>query len=131
MSLAAGLLQHAALAVTFRHDGRGLPTRFTQAFWALLTLAVLASSIRHGTIAAGGVFFVQVLLVAYLLGSRRFVLASLFCLISLSIDMVATPVRLMDLLPDRTHGLIFDSWEFAATIACAYQAIVRLRTERQ
>lgn len=91
-----GLAMHAWRAMTFRADGMGMPKKPSGAFGAIFMVAMLMAILRHGVATgsmhpagAGAGFLLIVLVLAYMLGEKRFQCLGMYLCLSSGIDLVA------------------------------------------
>lgn len=87
---------HAGRAMTFRADGAGLPKKPGGAFAAIFMIAMLMAILRHAVatgsmhpVGAGMGFMITIMLLAMMLGEKRFQCLGMYLCLSAGIDLVA------------------------------------------
>lgn len=87
---------HAGRAMTFRADGAGLPKKPGGAFAAIFMIAMLMAILRHAIatgsmhpVGAGMGFMITIMLLAMMLGEKRFQCLGMYLCLSAGIDLVA------------------------------------------
>lgn len=87
---------HAGRAMTFRADGVGLPKKPGGAFAAIFMIAMLMAILRHAVatgsmhpVGAGMGFMITIMLLAMMLGEKRFQCLGMYLCLSAGIDLVA------------------------------------------
>ena len=132
IAVVQGVLIHCLLAISGRHDGRGLPVKPNAAVLFLFALTVLASLLRHHWLATDPypvwaiVFSVGVMAMFWMavVGARHFVLVPLSMCISMAVDLMACVFMMVE-RPISSSAL--SALELMLIAVCVLQYARRMR----
>ncbi len=133
MEILSAVWHHAYLAVTFRSNGKGLPTRPSSSFWFLVACSLLVSIFRLCIVEGQSLFFavlgdvITLVFLSLSFRGTRFVFVPAFLAVSIGIDAFASLSE--PFLPPATHWLLY-AWGLAAYFITATKVTNRLRAER-